>query len=72
MKNYKFNLLIRPTDIYNRLNLEQQTKFKTIEIINSNVLDSGEVELVCLALENEVAECPYRLLFNEHADLEVI
>jgi len=70
MENCKFNLVIKPADIYNCISLENRSKFKVIKIINANVLDSGEVELVCLALENEVIEYPYRLLFDQHINLK--
>lgn len=56
MNNYKFKLLIRAKEIYDNLIPKQKNQFNNIQIIKTTLLDSGDVEIECLALESEIIE----------------
>lgn len=60
MNNCKFTLLIKPEDIYNKLIPEQRNMFNNIKITSTNLLNSGDIEIECLALSDEVTEYPNR------------
>ena len=59
MANYKFKLLIKSEDIYKKLSLEQRRQFNDIKIINTQMLDNGDVHIECIALENKITDFPY-------------
>ena len=59
MSNYKFKLLIKPEEIYSNLLPEQKKLFDNIQITKAELWNSGEVEIECLALENDIKKTPY-------------
>lgn len=58
MSNYRFRLVIKPEDIYNRLLPEQKEQIKKLEITDVDLLNNGDVILECLALTDTIAEYP--------------
>lgn len=59
MANYKFKLLIKPEDIFNKLSPEQKEQFNNIKITKVKLLDNGDVKIECMALENEIKDYQY-------------
>ena len=64
MSNYKFKLLIKPEEISNNLLPEQKNLFNNVQIIKTELLGSGEVEIDCLALVSEVLETSCRQIMT--------
>ena len=71
MSNYKFKLLIKPKDIYNNLVSEQKKLFNNIQIVKAELLDNGEVEIGCLALDNDIVETPYGQVISFSANNQI-
>ena len=68
MSNYKFKLLIKSESIFNKLTPEQRQQFSSVEITKATLFENGEVELDCLALENNTIEIPYRQIILDDSD----
>ena len=64
MNNFKFKLLIEPNEIYNKLIPKQKQLFDNVQITKATLLDSGDVELECLALSSNITETPYRQVIS--------
>ena len=62
--NYRFRIWVKPEKIYANLTPEQRNQIGSIIITNATLLSCGDVELECLALENEVEDIPSRFIVN--------
>lgn len=59
LKNYKFKLFLYSKDIYNNLAPEQKEQFNNIQITRVTLVNGEYIEIECLALKDEVEECPF-------------
>lgn len=60
--NYRFRVVLQPQKIYANLPPEQRGQIGSLLITNATLLSNGDVELECLALENEIEDIPARII----------
>lgn len=59
MCNYKIKLKISPNDIFNKLSYNDKKRFRSIEILNTTLLQEGSVIIECLISENKTNDISY-------------
>lgn len=69
MKNYKYKFKIEKNDVYNALPSDVKNQCKELKITNAKLLSNGDIEIECLALTDEIIECPYlyKLFINANS-----